>query len=202
MVCTQYTKVISRYCIAPLPAPQGDRALARRGSGAGRGLSLHRSRARGVRGGAGAVALRGGDDQGDRDHHDEDARWVEGLLAPDHHVGGVRNRDPARLRLHAPGDWRAAGAQPHDEARRAGRGDPERGDRVGDVPARHHRQRAQDHQRPAQLLPAGRRQVPHRPDGEARLGDADAGEPVVRDHHRDPGEHRHRRHPPDRAADP
>ena len=44
-------------------------------------------------------------------------------------------------------------------------------------------------------LPARRGHVPHRPDGEARLGHADAHQPLARGDHRDPRQHRDRRRP-------
>ena len=41
---------------------------------------------------------------------------------------------------------------------------------VGHVPQGHHRQRTEDHQRPADVLPAPRRRLPGRADGQAGLG--------------------------------
>ena len=66
------------------------------------------------------------------------------------------------------------GAQPHDAPRGDDGGRAYRRDRVDHVPARRRRERAADHQRPADVLPAGGRDVPDRPDGQARLGHADA----------------------------
>ena len=70
------------------------------------------------------------------------------------------------------------------------------------VPARRRRERAADHQRPAHVLPAAGGHVPDRPDGEARLGHADARQPLARRHHRDPGQHRDPRRARGRAARP
>ena len=70
---------------------------------------------------AGALELalaRRRDDQGDRHHHHQDARRLQGLLAADHHLRRVRQRDPARLRLHAARRRRPARPEPHDEPRR------------------------------------------------------------------------------------
>ena len=119
------------------------------------------------------------------DHH-EDAGRVDGLLAADHHHRGVRRRHPARLRLHAARRRRPARPQPRDAAR----GARATGVRTGAIdsimfPQDVDRQRAADHQRPAGVLPAAGRHVPDRPDGQARLGHADADQPVARRHHRD-----------------
>ena len=115
--------------------------------------------------------------QGDRPDHDEDARRLEGLLAADHHHRGVRHRHPARLRLHARRPRRPAWPQPHDEPAAAGRGRAHRRRQQHHVPGEPGRERAAHHQRPADHLPALRRAVPHRPDGEARLGHAAARSP-------------------------
>ena len=69
------------------------------------------------------------------------------------------------------------------------------------LPERHRGQRHPDHQRPARLLPAAERHLPDRPDGQARLGHADPGQPHDRNHHRDPRQHRPDRRPAGRAAD-
>ena len=45
------------------------------------------------------------------------------------------------------------------------------------------------------VLPAAAGHLPDRPDGEDRLGHADAGQHLARRHHRDPRQHRDRRHP-------
>ena len=58
--------------------------------------------------------------------------------------------------------------------RAADGGRPHRRDQQHHVPARHRRERAAHHQRPAGHLPAAAGHVPDRPDGEARLGHADA----------------------------
>ena len=52
----------------------------------------------------------------DRADHDEAARRLAGVLAADRHHGGLRQRHPARLRLHAARGRRAARPQPHDAA--------------------------------------------------------------------------------------
>ena len=79
-----------------------------------------------VRGRAGADVRRLREPQGDRPHHDADARRLQGLLAAGHHHGRVRDGHPARLRLHADRGRRPARPQPHDEAAAAGRGRPHR----------------------------------------------------------------------------
>ena len=78
------------------------------------------------------------------------------------------------LRLHADRRRRPARAQPRHAARAARQRRPHRRRQQHPVPDRHHRQRPEDHQRPAGDLPAEAGHVPDRPDGEDRLGHADA----------------------------
>ena len=114
-----------------------------------------------------------------------------GLLAADHHHRGVRHRHPARLRLHAARRRRPARAQPHDAARR-------RWSRAC-APARSTASCSRTTSSPtrrgssatcATFFPPRAGHVPDRADGEARLGHADAGQPLARRHHRDPRQHR------------
>ena len=80
--------------------------------------------------------------------------------------------------------------------RRAHRRDLER-----DVPAGRHRRTRRGSSATCGVLPAAAGHVPDRADGEARLGQADADQPVARRHHRDPARrHRDPRRAQARAA--
>ena len=135
--------------------------------------------------------------QGHRHHHDADAGRQSGLLAAHPRHRRVRHRPPAGLGIHPARRWWVARAEPDHAAGRLGRGSPHRVDHERDVPPRRRGERAADHRGPPDVLPAAAGHLPHRSDGQARLGHAHPGEPVARHHHRDPRQRRHRR----RAAD-
>ncbi len=125
--------------------------------------------------------------KGDRADHHPPARRFAGLLAADRAHRGVRLRHPARRRVHTAGRRRAARAEPGDEPPGARGGRADRRDRVGRVPQGRGRERAADPVRPGPVLPARAGHVPRRPDGQDRLGHADAHQCLGRrDHRRSP----------------